>query len=433
MRPKLRRLLKRGRARDDFVHDACFGEAPAGDWRPRRTSLLSPLGALPAEAEGDGIRLGRFLHVLKRDGDGSARRGVRAAAVWHYMAGQGSLHADLGRLRSQLDPRLYRSSGVLVGGGWCRLLLGDQYAPGRPRSADAHFLHVVLRFCSCVACAATAAVAEQDLSELPQTLSALEMLEEAAENEQSPAKTPASNDAPLRGRPEPRLSHVGHGSPAARTLDQAPLRVSAVPLPDPSDLIALCDGAVACEHELGCATRAGNARSPRIRVVFTQQTDAMFSAYCRYAGPRPATEMHDVVSNLASLYFAEHPRSKSERKICVQGRLFRFAVPTGVHPARFGAPFAPHPVTGIRQQPLGVVFKQQTLVLFHGCIALETGIGTFRKSDVPFYIGFGEDPHGAQTIFRDGELGPPRHLGVNELLVHIPFGQGDEATEIVLR
>lgn len=409
--------------------------------------VVPPPPPSPSTSRGP-VLLRSFISSLGPRAEASLSRawlpaGVGGAALpaptsWTYHLRQGHDDRQLDVIRASLVPRLPRP----VAGSWTRLLLGDDFAAGAAR-AQSHVLRFVMPFCACISCRVAAMRGElvddldaliDDAAAAAASFSSNPVTPEATFPPPSPPARPAyismnAPNEPMSGLADdsepfetPGQTATTIGMSAAREL------VDVVELPSPNDLAVLGDTLASHEFELGTVSRISRRGA---RVTFSSFASKFLGAAV-YAGPIGRVEVSRLVSQRAQEYYREHG-GKSERRFYVRGALYKFTLDCTSallypqpSPAVAGGDTTP-PLDAKRSggpAPVGVVFRKQLMSLFVGSLALEDSFGAFIGIDQPFYIGFGQDAHGAQTILSTGSLAPARYLGVNELRnhTHIPSG-----------
>eukprot|EP00177_Eucheuma_denticulatum_P001726 GFKZ01003091.1.p1 GENE.GFKZ01003091.1~~GFKZ01003091.1.p1 ORF type:complete len:236 (-),score=35.39 GFKZ01003091.1:108-815(-) len=176
------------------------------------------------------------------------------------------------------------------------------------------------------------------------------------------------------------------------------------------------------EFELGTVSKISGKSC---RITFSSFAK-LFVSGRRYCGPLQKNDISKVVGEKAKEHFRAH-KGKTERRFYVHGTLIQFNV-DGCGIALKGL----EDDTTDEIAPIGVLFRKQLMSVFIGKLALEDSFGSFIHIDESFYVGFSQDSEGAQSVFNDGTLGEPRHLGINELRTHLEI-YGGSSLEVLLR
>ncbi len=341
----------------------------------------------------------------------------------HYSASLGSLRIDLSRARALLDEHLAGETRIgkrtIVSAkppGWAPLFLGNSYEepPGTQQRVTAeHLLHLALTYCPCLQCMAAEASGEQD--SVPESFDSADFI--IVEEEEPVAPSTIADEIEKRLIPaEEGECSLGVkcvvltcGGSASSLWQVPPSNLERVDVPPEEALLPLCSGISArTEFELGVVRRGM----------------ASFTGHAQKLAKRWHTYFLGSMTKVlrAAEELSVDGRRKEDQKFICQGRLYRFGVDAGAHPT----------LTNGASSSVAVAFRRQSMALIRGVVAVNTGMGEFSNSDVELTIGFGEDEFGARNVARDGSLGTPRHLGVNELLVHVPMKPG-ERSEIVMK
>lgn len=363
-----------------------------------RPSPPTHSGLLPCdESSVPGAALLRqFLATLGgRRGSPDLSRGlVRSATEWNYEFRQGRDLAGLAELRAQLNGRLARTGTKQQAGGWTRLMLGKDYT-AVPARRQTHVLKFVMPYCACVACRVEAVKADMGMDDMDEMLMDAERGEGFGAVQLEGVKDDGEEDAVEIVRRRARFGR----------------------LPDRDALGLLGDTLESYEFELGTVSKIGGRGA---RVSFAPFAKQFFGGD-EYCASLSMAQVADTVLEKAREYYKKN-KGKTERRFYVHGTLNRFML-DGTSVALFPTP-AKEPHGGVC--PIGVLFRKQVMSIITGQLALEDSFGAFIHIDTPFYIGFGQDSEGAQTIFSDGNVGVARHLGINELRTHLEFSSGKQ-------
>ena len=341
----------------------------------------------------------------------------------HYTANQGSLRIDLSRARALLDEHLASETRIgkrlVIGAkppGWAPLFLGNSYEepPGTQLRVTAdHLLHLALSYCPCLQCMVDDATGEQD--SIPESFDSSDFVVVEEEVPVAPTTIAEEIEKTLTAAQEGECSLGDQcvvltcGGTASSLWQIPPRNLEKIELPSEEAIQALCSGvAIETRFELG-VVRRGIA-------TFTGQAQKLAKKWCSYF----IGSMTDVLRAAEELSI--EGRRKEDQKFVCEGRLYRFGVDAGAHPTISNSP----------SSSIAVAFRRQAMVLIRGVVAVNTGLGEFTKSDIELIIGFGEDEFGARHVARDASLGTPKHLGISELLVHVPMKPG-ERSEIVMK
>lgn len=382
---KLRRLLhRRSAAGSRAVKQAAQGNVPG---RPSGTVLLR-----------------QFISTLGPRAEASLSRGwvnggtaVNAANEWEYVFRQGRDAQDLATIRHHLNGRLLCSGGRLQAGAWTRLLCGSDYTVA-PAKRQIHLLVFTLVYCPCLKCRIVAMRADLGLDDVDEMLADAEMGNEFVEMELP--------------------SHLNHVNvypgydPAVRIRRTATF----VDLPSVEEFQLIGESLGKHEFELGLVSKI-NGRSCRVQFApFAKQ----FFSDQKYCGDFSMNQVLHKVAEKAKHHYRKH-KGKTERRFYVHGTLVKFLLD--------GCGLALHTSqnnTQTQVSPIGTLYRKQVMSVFIGELALEDSFGSFLQMDAPFYLGFGQDKEGAQTVYSDGSMGEPRYLGINELRTHLDITSGDD-------
>lgn len=383
-----------GRRLKRFLHRKHREAKPVTSSQPPPTRsglLLASGGQLPGAAI-----LRQFLAAIDGPrGVPDHRRGlVRGATEWGYQFRQGRDLRDLEDLRAQLNGRLARNGAKRQAGGWTRLMLGTDYT-ATPAKKQTHLLTFVVPYCSCVGCRVDTMRSDVGMDDMD------EMLMEAERGE---------------GLEDVDLATGGQDSDG-NLVENARRRARFEMLPEREGLALLGDTLESHEFELGTVSKISGRGAKVSFAPFARQ----FFRGDEYCGMLSKAQIAEAVKAKATEYFKKN-KGKTERRFYVHGTLHRFML-EGTCVALF-----PMPTTERHKDvsPIGVLFRKQVMSIIKGKLALEDSFGALIHIDAPFYIGFGQDSEGAQTIYSDGSVGDARHLGINELRTHLDFACGRE-------
>lgn len=414
-----------------------------------------------------GVRI--LLHAIQRFAPrvhqtrlGSALYGntfyIQAESDWMYDLRQGCEKSDLRAVRQQMEPRLSRKGAVLQGPSWAHLLLRENYAPLSP-SARRHKLRYKLMECCCLKCLIHRVKDEQDCPSID-TFEADCVADTNSENLENASSTssdknsvcgenregtssdpPAIDPRTLTQDTEALTSSLSIGYKAAEACPVGKLtsvmnRVS----DDSPGLSRNASASVSCElpvsaelsllgaspnttlHvEIGVLTKLHN----RAKAKFTlSSTMRQFVVYSGYVGKKSVADVCKEVLRVGREYYDLH-KGKRERRVYLECETQAFYIPLSVLLIEKSA------LNDNEQGARAVIAREQVIRIFHGAIVLEGSIGTHIPTNIPWYIGYGED-NAAQAVFPDGRLGPPRAIGINELCLHTNmFDNGDTHTLVL--
>lgn len=327
---------------------------------------------------------------------------MHAASEWAYHFRQGRDEHDARNVRHQLNGRLHRSGGRLQAGGWTRLLLGDDFTTA-PAKKQLHVLRFVMAYCPCINCKVEALRGDLGLVDVDEMLKDAEQGEGLAEGE--------------RVQWRRRIDDIG-----SDPLMIARRGAQFGRLPSIESFEIIGENLGSHEFELGTVSKISGRGC---RVTFSPFAK-LFVSGRRYCGPLQKSEISQLVGEKAKEHYRVH-KGKTERRFYVHGTLVQFNV-DGCGVALKGL----EDDTTEEIAPIGVLFRKQVMSVFIGKLALEDSFGSFIQTEASFFMGFSQDPEGAQTVFSDGTMGEPRHLGINELRTHVDICGGTDL-EVLLR
>ncbi|KAI0566114.1 hypothetical protein FGB62_12g433 [Gracilaria domingensis] len=335
---------------------------------------------------------------------------------WVYEVQQGHGDLEMKTIRNQMNGRLYRTGNRLQGGGWSRLLLGEEFT-STPSKKQSHKLKFVVSCCVCLKCRIANVKTEQDFNDMDKMLQDAEHgigFEEdvTAENDQeSPAPDLACNES------------VSHNlSPNPNAVSISPEAIESLTEYTELSLLGnnlglLGETLHTQEFELGTVSKISHKSA---KVTFSKYAQKLLRNE-RYRGLLSAAEISRIVGEKSKEYFRQH-KGKTVRRFYVCGTLHRIILE--------GASvvvFQPSRHTNgdeKRKEPIGVLFRRQLMSVFIGNLALEESFGSFIYTGASMYLGFGHDKEGAQSIYGKGRLGEARRLGINELRSHFIVQDG---------
>lgn len=148
------------------------GGGGGGGGGERNRTVPQSVNAVPGE-ETRTMRPGVaiLLGLMKGVGGmrGSQLAGLRGDSVlvdgktaWTYRMDQGSESRAMKTIRAEMNPRLYRQGGRLVGPSWARMLLGEEYTEVASKR-QVHTLKYTVNACSCLKCLVENACDEQSV------------------------------------------------------------------------------------------------------------------------------------------------------------------------------------------------------------------------------------------------------------------------------
>jgi hypothetical protein len=296
------------------------------------------------------------------------------SAGYRYIVNQSTEQSDLAViLRDLTDGRLYRSGVRLLAAPWANLLFGDSFAPTSNRK-QVHELLYRRSTCTCIIC-------------LINQHRAVEALESESGGSTSSTST---------------LQRVSPDSAMANfTLLYA--------IPVPKELIAIGAETSTRELEIGQLVRLQSRNTAKL--IFTEDIRMLFGNLA-YTGPMSHEELYRRVTTIGVNYYL-YNKGKKARKVYLQGDLVRLPIELGV--VKNGA----HAMYLKEVGSTYVLYKPQVMSIYIGTIVLEgNALGSFIATGIKFYVGFGQED-GAVAIYPGNKpIGPPRRLGVNELLLH---------------
>lgn len=410
---RLRRLLRRGgswRAADED------GGAPVVAPAAAAASEATPRAPAPASAR----VLLDFLRLLGPGAEAKIGRGlyadpIRGGDAWAYVLRQGHREADESAIRAEMNGRLYRVGSRLQGGGWTRLLLGnDDYTLVASRK-QRHELSYLATFCVCLRCLIACERDEQDVPELDELDDLGQFDGDGGERlgAEAVAETAAQPVAEaLEGALDQRRETIRYPS---GELEAARSRSVRFTLPSIADLRSLSQIVSAHEFELGTVAKI-SARGGK--VAFSALAK-QFLDRREYSGPLSMMDIKAVVLNKATQQYKLY-KGKTERRFYVRGTLLQFAIDG----CSVALTTHKESVLAYESGAVGILYRKQLMSLFIGTIVLEDSFGSFLDTDAAFFLGYGQDTTGAQSIFPGGAVGKPRPLGINELCTHTEFRSG---------
>jgi hypothetical protein len=294
-------------------------------------------------------------------------------AGYRYVVNQSTEQSDLAIiLRDLTDGRLYRSGVRLLAAPWANLLFGDSFAPTTNRK-QVHELVYRRSTCTCIIC-----------------LINQHRATEALESESGGSS--ASSSTIQRISPDSAMANF--------TLLYA--------IPVPKELVAIGAETSNRELEIGQLVRLQSRNTAKL--IFTDDIRMLFGNLA-YTGPMSHEELYRRVTTIGVNYYL-YNKGKKARKVYLQGDLVRLPIELGV--VKNGA----HAMYLREVGSTYVLYKPQVMSIYIGTIVLEgNALGSFIATGIKFYIGFGQED-GAVAIYPSKPLGPPRRLGVNELLLH---------------
>lgn len=339
--------------------------------------------------------LRQFISTLGPRAEASLSRGlvrkgtgIQAPNSWTYEAQTGYSN-DLEHVRRLICSRAARVGGRLHAGGWSRLLLGDDFAQGKARK-QTHLLKLRSTSCSCIWCQTAEVGGDMD-----------EMLAEITMD----METDIENAECCETSTDKSSLDLLTACTRAEIRDMVTTQDMAI-------LGQIAEG----ELELGVVDRIDRGG----RVKFSEMVDSMINGN-QYSGRMSRQEIEKKVVDCARQHYKK--RGKNQRKFYVRGQLCRFILEG---PGVIVFPSTKPKGTDISHS-VGVVYRKQAMSVFVGHLAMEDAFGSFYDvSDSPFYIGFGDDSAGAQSIMRDGGLDHARYVGINELRSHLALRRGEE-------
>lgn len=373
---------------------------------------------------------------------------------WVYNLDQGCETTGLRAIREQMAPRLYRKGPRLLGPGWALLLLGEDFAKV-PSNLQKHVLHYRLMECCCLKCLVNRVKEEQDcpsvgsfdLDEIPADVSGgvdnLGQVDHIGEcNANTRAFDIATEDSEGYAHVQTSGKRRSSNSDGARVafrivqstscrnspMNQSHMRgvhlpaIQSCQLPDAAELTLL--GAFmnkTVQYEIGTVNKL-HSRS-RSNFIFSE-TMQQFAVHAAYTGSKSFTELYSQILHFSRKHYDAH-QGKRERRVYLRGEMHIFQIPLSVLLVERA------PLNIYEQNCCAIIAREQRVRLFHGTVVLEGSYGSFITTDIPWYIGFGED-NGAQALYPDGRLGSPRPLGINELCMHTTYYEKSESKMITL-
>lgn len=397
---------------------------------------------------------------------------IAATDMWSYRLDQGCTDKDRLKLRDEISPRLYRVGGKLHGPSWARVVLGPEFS-SVPSQTQRHDLTFTLHECACLKCKVQM---EKDEQDCPSVCSFDEILEERqpgtidrSKTEQKVGKTTSSAErsggieqecASEASRPSiaievssptaallerdhgkalnSRLSmsaraHLGSQNAVTQSFQETnlgkaiggnvsnlqssvPLPTAALPTPRPKnwtipslkDLSLIGTTMSEARYEIGIVTKLASRTGAR---MFLSESMQRFAGHGAYTGGTTLFSIGTQVAKKGHEYYAKH-KGKKERKVYVSGDLVRIEIPLSAFVVKG---------KGLRHDEADathILARPQVLNVFIGKIALEGSFDSIIETDIPMYLGFGDDD-GAQPVLPSGALGSPRPLGVNEACSHM--------------
>lgn len=296
------------------------------------------------------------------------------AAGYRYVVNQSTEQSDLAViLRDLTDGRLYRQGIRLVAAPWANLLFGDSFAPTGNRR-QVHELVYRRSTCTCVICLINQHRANQAL-------------------EESSGGSTTSTATLQRTSPESAMANF--------TLLYA--------MPIASELVKIGADLQTRELEIGNLVRLQSRNTAKL--VFTEDIRQLFGNLA-YTGPMSHEDLYRKVTTIGVNYYL-YNKGKKSRKVYLQGDLVRLPIELGV--VKCGA----HAMYLKEIGSTYVLYKPQVMSVYIGTIVLEgNSLGSFISTNIKFYVGFGQE-EGCVPIYPNGKpTGPPRRLGINELLLH---------------
>lgn len=385
--------------------------SPRGTTFSNRTTAKSRKGKGVVDLiRGSGtVVLRHFIATLGAETEASLNRGwvpggttLGQGTYYSYELRQGRDREEE-KIRRLVYERSYRTGHRHQGGGWTRLVLGDEFTT-EPSKKQIHELKVVLPWCACVGCRIASARGETQ-DDLDDMLAEAEKGEVFFEDQETPVSADNAQDEALER------------SAKADMLARARRLTRFGTLPSTDDFRVLGEALPAHEFELGTVSKI-TSRSAKVTFApFARQ----FLQDDRYVGPMSMREISHAIIEHATQHYRRN-KGKTTRRFYIHGWIFRFLIDrTGlvIFPLREDA-------------PVGVIFRRQMMSVVQGCLALEDAFGAFLDTEHELFVGFGQDEYGAQSILQDGQVDEARHLGINELRMHCDIDAGDEI-EVLLR
>lgn len=338
---------------------------------------------------------------------------ISGETIWEYELRQGQGEKELNIIKRQMNGRLYRSGGRIQGGGWTRLLLGDDFSAS-PSKKQSHELSFHVTYCVCLKCLVASAKCDQEVDEMDQ------MLQDAENGIGFDDNIRDRNEGSTGGETvagEPlKESHIK--GPVSIDLDGERALVQWVDIPNVCELQFLAETLQSQEFELGTASKISGKT---VKVKYTPFSKQLLRTR-RYFGPLSSSEIADAVSEKAKAYYRSH-KGKTLRRFYICGSLHKISL-EGICVVIFQSTNQQTKNHEGRKRPVGVLLRRQTVSVFVGNLALEDSFGSFIHTDRALYLGFSDDSEGAQSIYEDGSLGEARRLGINELRSHLQLKEG---------
>ncbi|PXF49177.1 hypothetical protein BWQ96_00966 [Gracilariopsis chorda] len=333
--------------------------------------------------------------------------------VWQYELRQGQGEKELNRIRNQMNGRLYRAGGRVQGGGWTRLLLGEEYSTN-PSKKQSHELSFHVTYCVCLKCRVASAKCAQEVDEMDQ------MLQDAENGIGFEDNIPEGNEDPKEGEAVEDLMYKGSRNKRLISvlMEGTNTLVQWVDLPSENELEFLAETLQSQEFELGTVSKI-SAKTAKVK--FSRFSKQLLRTR-RYFGPLSPLEISNVVSDKAKEYYGSY-KGKTLRRFYICGSLYKISL-EGVSVIIFQSTNQPTKDHEGGKKPVGVLLRRQTVSVFVGNLALEDSFGSFIHTEKALYLGFSNDSEGAQSIYNDGSLGEARRLGINELRSHLQLREG---------
>lgn len=310
---------------------------------------------------------------------------ITSKQYFSYVISQTTEDSDIQIILRDLESgALYSQGRRLVAGSWCSLLLGDRFQSGSSKK-QRHELTYRRSFCSCIVCRVKIEKAFQA------------EMEGSGMGNKREGHAHRSSFSSISAAQERTSQNSAKANFVGKTF-----------LPSLQQLNLIGARTAKRDLEIGSLIRLNYRNSARLK--FTKEFKDLFGNFA-YTGPIAHEQLYRKVTTIGTNYY-QFNKGKKERRVYIHGELVTLPVQMGI--VKLGS----QPTCVDERGATFILYCKQEVSIFVGDIVLEgNSLGSFIHTNIPFYIGFGEEK-GASPVFPNKRLGKPRKLGINELLLH---------------